>query len=222
MDGSMFLRYFVELDLPVAQAEAALLDSPSTWLPALADSAVEGAEPLLAEVGIGQGSLRVAKRVTVRLGRQSSSHRSSRYRWAGSRADGCCQSSTPSSNSAHSARTAPNSPSAAATSLRSVLSAAPSTGWPCTASQRPPSRTFSIAWPQGCRPPGPSLTATSLPKQPRAEGSMVSSNGPAEVPGGYSGQAYAPLLHLRRAGVAGGRSPTAGGSRRAPRTSPSP
>jgi hypothetical protein len=65
----MFLRYFVELDLPVAQAEAALLDSPSTWLPALADSAVERAEPLLAEVGIGQGSLRVAKRVTVRLGR---------------------------------------------------------------------------------------------------------------------------------------------------------
>jgi hypothetical protein len=48
---------------------------------------------------------------------------------------------------------------------------------------------------------------------------MVSSNGPAEVPGGYSGQAYAPLLHLRRAGVAGGRSPTAGGSRRAQRTS---
>jgi hypothetical protein len=65
----MFLRYFVELDLPAAQAEAALLDSPSAWLPALADGAIERAEALLAEVGVGQGSLRVAKRVTVRLGR---------------------------------------------------------------------------------------------------------------------------------------------------------
>ena len=65
----MFLRYYVELDLPAAQVEAALLQSPSTWLPALADGAVERAEPLLAEVGIGQGSLRVAKRISVRLGR---------------------------------------------------------------------------------------------------------------------------------------------------------
>jgi len=64
----MFLRYFVELDLPAARAEAALLDSPTAWLPALADGAVERAEPLLAEVGVGQGSLRVARRVTVRLG----------------------------------------------------------------------------------------------------------------------------------------------------------
>jgi hypothetical protein len=65
----MFLRYFVELDLPAEQAGAALLDSPTAWLPALADGAVERAEPLLAEVGIGQGGLRVARRVTVRLGR---------------------------------------------------------------------------------------------------------------------------------------------------------
>lgn len=64
----MFLRYFVELDLPTEQAEAALLDAPTTWLPALADGAVERAEPLLAGVGIGQGNLRVARRVTVRLG----------------------------------------------------------------------------------------------------------------------------------------------------------
>jgi hypothetical protein len=64
----MFLRYFVELDLPAAQAETALLDSPAAWLPALADGAVERAEPLLAQVGVGQGSLRVARRVTVRLG----------------------------------------------------------------------------------------------------------------------------------------------------------
>jgi hypothetical protein len=64
----MFLRYYVELDLPAAQAEAALLDSPSSWLPALADGAVKRAEPLLAKVGAGQGGLRVTRRVAVRLG----------------------------------------------------------------------------------------------------------------------------------------------------------
>jgi hypothetical protein len=65
----MFLRYYVELDLPIQQAQAALLDSPSSWLPALAGAAVERAEPLLTEVGIAQGGLRVAERVSVRLGR---------------------------------------------------------------------------------------------------------------------------------------------------------
>jgi hypothetical protein len=64
----MFLRYYVELDLPAEQARAALLASPSTWLPTLADGAVERAEPLLAEVGVGPGGLRLAKRVAVRLG----------------------------------------------------------------------------------------------------------------------------------------------------------
>jgi hypothetical protein len=65
----MFLRYYVELDLPAEQAQAALLASPSTWLPTLADGAVERAEPLLAEVGVGPGGLRLAKRVAVRLGK---------------------------------------------------------------------------------------------------------------------------------------------------------
>jgi hypothetical protein len=64
----MFLRYYVELDLPTEQVEAVLLDGPSTWLPALADGAVERAAPLLAEIGVGPGGLPVAKRVTVRLG----------------------------------------------------------------------------------------------------------------------------------------------------------
>jgi hypothetical protein len=64
----MFLRYYAELDLPTKQVQSALLDSPAAWLPALADGAAERAEPLLAEVGIGPGSLRVARRVTVRLG----------------------------------------------------------------------------------------------------------------------------------------------------------
>jgi hypothetical protein len=64
----MFLRYYVELNLPAAQVKAALLDSPSSWLPALADGALERAEPLLAEVGVGPARLRVTKRVAVRLG----------------------------------------------------------------------------------------------------------------------------------------------------------
>jgi hypothetical protein len=64
----MFLRYYVELDLPTEQVQSALLDSPSTWLPALADGAAERAEPLLAEIGVGPSRLRVARRVTVRLG----------------------------------------------------------------------------------------------------------------------------------------------------------
>lgn len=65
----MFLRYYVELDLPTQQAQAALLDAPSAWLPTLADGAVERAEPLLAEVGVGPSGLRIARQVTVRLGR---------------------------------------------------------------------------------------------------------------------------------------------------------
>ena len=66
--STMFLRYYVELDLPTEQVEAALLESPATWLPALADGAVERAEPLFAEVGVGPNGLRVARRVVVRLG----------------------------------------------------------------------------------------------------------------------------------------------------------
>ncbi len=64
----MFLRYYVELDLPAAQVEAALLDSPSTWLSPLADGALKRGEALLAEVGVGPAGLRVSRRVTVRLG----------------------------------------------------------------------------------------------------------------------------------------------------------
>jgi hypothetical protein len=64
----MFLRYYVELDLPTEQVQTALLDNPGNWLPALADSAAERAEPLLAQVGVGPPNLRVAKHVTVRLG----------------------------------------------------------------------------------------------------------------------------------------------------------
>jgi hypothetical protein len=65
----MFLRYYVELDLPAEQVQSTLLDSPTSWLPALADGAAERAEPLLAEVGVGPSGLRIARQVTVRLGK---------------------------------------------------------------------------------------------------------------------------------------------------------
>jgi hypothetical protein len=64
----MFLRYYVELDLPAAQVESALLDAPATWLPALADGAAERADPLFAEVGVGPSVLRLTKRVNVQFG----------------------------------------------------------------------------------------------------------------------------------------------------------
>jgi hypothetical protein len=64
----MFLRYYVELDLPIEQVQSALLNAPATWLPAMADSAAERAEPLLAEVGVGRGGPRLTRHVTVELG----------------------------------------------------------------------------------------------------------------------------------------------------------
>lgn len=64
----MFLCCYAELDLPAEQAELALLDGPSSWLPAMTDGAVERAEPMLADVGVGPRGLRVTNRVAVRLG----------------------------------------------------------------------------------------------------------------------------------------------------------
>jgi hypothetical protein len=64
----MFLRYYVELDLPAEQVQAALLDDPSTWLPTLAEHAAKRAEPLFAEVGIGPTGMRLTRPVTVHLG----------------------------------------------------------------------------------------------------------------------------------------------------------
>ena len=49
----MFLRYFIELPLPAQAVEQALLASPATWLPRLADRAGTRGEELLTEVGIG-------------------------------------------------------------------------------------------------------------------------------------------------------------------------
>ncbi len=64
----MFARYFVDLDLPFAQAEAALLQAPREWLPGIARAAGSEGDVMLAEVGFGPPGLRVRKRVAVAIG----------------------------------------------------------------------------------------------------------------------------------------------------------
>lgn len=63
----MFARYFVELPLPLDEAERALLERPDAWVPRLAGVADERGEALLAEVGFGVG-LRIGKQVELDFG----------------------------------------------------------------------------------------------------------------------------------------------------------
>jgi hypothetical protein len=66
----MFVRYFVELPLPAAQVEQALLDHPPGWLAEMAGAAQQRGDDLLAEVGVGVGPLgtRLGRRVAIQLG----------------------------------------------------------------------------------------------------------------------------------------------------------
>ena len=65
----MFVRYFVELPLPAAQVERALLDHPPGWLAEMAGVAQQRGDDLLTEVGVGVGPLgtRLGRRVRIRL-----------------------------------------------------------------------------------------------------------------------------------------------------------
>jgi hypothetical protein len=65
----MFVRYFVDLLLPLEQAEMVLLDHPERWISGLARGAQARGERLLAEVGFGNAGRRVVKRVEIDLGR---------------------------------------------------------------------------------------------------------------------------------------------------------
>ena len=49
----MFIRYYIELSLPVATVEQALVNSPSGWLSAMAGEAQARGDGLLGEVGVG-------------------------------------------------------------------------------------------------------------------------------------------------------------------------
>jgi hypothetical protein len=64
----MFVRYFVELPLPAAQVERALVDQPPGWLAEMAGAAQQRGDELLTEVGVGPLGTRLGRRVAIQLG----------------------------------------------------------------------------------------------------------------------------------------------------------
>jgi hypothetical protein len=62
----MFVRYFMDLDVPFEDAEAALLADPSSWLPGLVEETDEQGVHRLTSVGFGIG-LHVRRRVEVEV-----------------------------------------------------------------------------------------------------------------------------------------------------------
>jgi hypothetical protein len=64
----MFVRYFVELPLPAAQVERALVNSPTGWLSTMASEAQARGDGLLGEVGVGPLGTRLGRRVAIQLG----------------------------------------------------------------------------------------------------------------------------------------------------------
>jgi hypothetical protein len=62
----MFVRYFMDLDVPFAEAEAALLADPAAWLPTLVEETDEQGVHRLTSVGFGIG-VHVRKRVEVEV-----------------------------------------------------------------------------------------------------------------------------------------------------------
>jgi hypothetical protein len=63
----MFVRSFVEIAAPYADADAALTRDSQGWLPGLASSVGEGGEARMAEVGFGS-AVRVERSVVVTVG----------------------------------------------------------------------------------------------------------------------------------------------------------
>mgnify|MGYP003704241909 FL=1 len=63
----MFVRYYLDLPVPLVEAERAFLDDPVSWLPAAVREADEQGDRLLGEVGFGDGH-RLDKRVEVTVG----------------------------------------------------------------------------------------------------------------------------------------------------------
>ena len=64
----MFLRTYVELDLPFEEAEAALLGAADDWVPGLLVDAEGRGHELLAEVGFAVDERRVDREVEIALG----------------------------------------------------------------------------------------------------------------------------------------------------------
>jgi hypothetical protein len=64
----MFIRYYIELSLPVAKVEQALVSSPAGWLSTMAGQAQARGDGLLSEVGVGPLGIRLQRQVRIRLG----------------------------------------------------------------------------------------------------------------------------------------------------------
>ena len=64
----MFVRYYIELSLPVAKVEQALVGSPAGWLSAVAGEAHARGDGLLGDVGVGPLGARVRRQVRIQLG----------------------------------------------------------------------------------------------------------------------------------------------------------
>jgi hypothetical protein len=64
----MFIRYFTNLSLPAARVEEVLLRAPAEWLPGLAQTAEDGGERLLAEVGASLLGRKVTGGVSIEVG----------------------------------------------------------------------------------------------------------------------------------------------------------
>ncbi|MGQ0670004.1 MAG: hypothetical protein ACT4PO_10085 [Actinomycetota bacterium] len=63
----MFIRYFLQLQLPFEDVGRALLSSPEEWLPGLLREAEDRGDRLLAEVGFGTDGRRIKKRVEITM-----------------------------------------------------------------------------------------------------------------------------------------------------------
>jgi hypothetical protein len=64
----MFIRYYIELPLPVSVVQQALVGSPAGWLSAVAGEAQARGDGLLGEVGVGPLGVRLRRQVRIRLG----------------------------------------------------------------------------------------------------------------------------------------------------------
>lgn len=65
----MFIRYYLELQLPFDEVERALLADPGSWMPGLATEAGDQGERLLVEVGFEVGEdRRVERAVQIEVG----------------------------------------------------------------------------------------------------------------------------------------------------------
>ena len=64
----MFVRYYIELSLPVVKVEQALVGSPAGWLSAVAGEAHARGDGLLGDVGVGPLGARLRRQVRIQLG----------------------------------------------------------------------------------------------------------------------------------------------------------